>query len=142
MDGDLLTVTGVSSPTAAGGTVMLVSNSVYYAPPVGYTGYDVFELTISDGHCGGTVSGYVNVEVQPNSTPVGTFKIQTMSDGSVNLSFTGYPGQSYRIRYREDLAAPVWHDLVAKTADQFGAFEYNERPSTNPPVRFYRSVSP
>ncbi|RMF39885.1 MAG: tandem-95 repeat protein [Planctomycetota bacterium] len=65
-----LTVTGVSSPSAAGGTVTLSGTQVTYTPAADFFGNDSFTYTISDG-AGGTATGTVFIAVAPvNDAPI------------------------------------------------------------------------
>jgi hypothetical protein len=61
-DMDTLTVTSVSSPSRAGGTVILASGTVTYTPPANFMAGDIFTYTISDAH-GGSATGTVCVTV-------------------------------------------------------------------------------
>ena len=67
-DGDGLTIIGVSSNSAAGGTVSLLGNWVFYLPPPGDTNADTFSYTVSDGHCA-TAVGTVTVQTKDNTFP-------------------------------------------------------------------------
>lgn len=62
VDGDSLTITGVTSPTSHGATVIKSGTTITYYPPYGYNSPDYFNYTISDGH-GGTATGRVNIFV-------------------------------------------------------------------------------
>jgi hypothetical protein len=141
-DGDTLTFLGVSSNSAAGGTVSWNGNWVYYLPPAGYTNADAFTYTISDGYCGGTATGNVLVQVVTASGPSHNFKIYIQPDGSVLLVFAGIPGWTYRIQYADTLPPVNWTDLSTNTADAQGVYQFNDARPTDAPSRFYRSVSP
>ena len=141
-DGDSLAIIGVSSNSAAGAAVELKGNWVYYRPPAGFTNTDTLTYSVSDGHCGGIAVGTVTVQIQTNNAPSANFTIQDLGDGSFKLKFAGIPGWTYRIQYAEDLTNPNWQDLATPTADEFGAYEYTDRPPVNTPSRFYRSVWP
>ena len=76
-NGDTLTITAVTSPTANGGTAVLNNNGtpadptddfIDYTPPAGFAGSDTFTYTIDDGD-GGTDSATVTVTVN-NAAPV------------------------------------------------------------------------
>ena len=141
-DGDQLTFLGVSSNSAAGGTVSWSGNWVYYLPPAGYTNSDAFTYSISDGYCGGLSTGYVLVQIMTPEGPSHNFVIHYLPDGSVQLIFAGIPGWTYRIQYTDTLPPINWVDLATNTADATGVFQYIDRSPTNGPTRFYRSVSP
>ena len=67
VDGDALTVTGVTQSTH--GEVMLnTDGTVRYTPASNFNGSDSFTYTVSDGH-GGTATATVNVTVTPVNDP-------------------------------------------------------------------------
>ena len=79
-DGDPLTITHVADKAitaggpavtlASGATVQLtVAGAFIYTPPVGYSGYEDFTYTISDG-TGTTAVGFVHVDIGANAAPV------------------------------------------------------------------------
>ncbi|CAN7205389.1 cadherin-like domain-containing protein [Rhizobium sp. LjRoot258] len=71
VDGDTLSIIGVSGTSAHGGTVTLSNNgTITYNPAANYNGKDTFTYTVSDSH-GGTATATVTVNVTPvNDTPV------------------------------------------------------------------------
>jgi hypothetical protein len=141
LDGDTPTFVGVSSNSAAGGTVYRSGNWVYYVPPTGYTNSDAFTYTVTDGLCGGVVTGNVLVQIMTPTGPSHNFVIYPQPDGSMRLVFAGIPGWTYRIQYSDSLSGPNWIDLATRTANPLGVYEYIDNP-TNAPMRFYRSVYP
>ncbi len=70
IDGDTLTVTGVTSPTH-GTAAIKNGTTVVYTPTVNYTDSDAFTYTISDGH-GGTATAQVILTITSsgNTPPV------------------------------------------------------------------------
>ena len=140
-DGDALMIVGVSSNSAASGTVSLDGNWVFYLPPPGYTNSDTFSYTVSDGHCA-TAVGTVTVQTKDNTTPGPIAFIENSGDGSFRVTCDGAPGLAYKFQYAEDLSNPVWEDVTTVTADAFGTCEYIDRPPTNVPTRFYRATLP
>jgi hypothetical protein len=141
-DGDSLTVAGVSSNSAAGGTVVVSGNYVFYMPPPGFTNTDTFTCTVSDGNCGGTATGMVTVQVKADNLPSSKGTLEKAGDGSLRLSFDGLPGCTYRIQYAESLSPPLWQDSATQTANAYGVWGYTEWSATNAPTRYYRSVWP
>ena len=140
-DGNYLTVIGVSPSSAAGGTVGLTNNWVYYAPPGGSTNGDNFTYIVSDGHCG-TDIGTVTVQTKADNPQPLTFAIANPGDGSSQLTFDGIPGYTYRIEYADDLSNPDWQTITTQTADGFGVCQFVDGSLTNTPSRFYRAVWP
>ena len=63
LDGDSLTVTGVSA-AAHGSAVANADGTIAYTPAANYTGADSFSYTIGDGH-GGSATATVSVTVSP-----------------------------------------------------------------------------
>ncbi|PYR69576.1 MAG: hypothetical protein DMF88_05630, partial [Acidobacteria bacterium] len=61
VDGDTLTVSGVSTP-AHGSTLANADGTITYTPTANYNGTDTFSYTIADGH-GGSATGTVSVSV-------------------------------------------------------------------------------
>ncbi|HTB82843.1 MAG TPA: FG-GAP-like repeat-containing protein, partial [Candidatus Sulfotelmatobacter sp.] len=141
-DGDPITFVGISSNSAAGGTVTWGGNYVFYLPPAGYTNSDAFNYYISDGFCGGVSTGYVLLQVMTANGPSYNFKVASQVDGSVKLTFAGVPGWTYRIQYATALSPANWTDLSTNTADGSGMYQYIDHQATNSPTRYYRSVSP
>jgi subtilase family serine protease len=140
-DGDSLTIIGVSPNSAAGGTVGLTNNWVYYAPPGGSANGDTFTYIVSDGHCGTDV-GTVTVQIKADNPQPLTFAIANPGDGFIRLTFDGIPGYTYWIEYTDDLSNPDWQTLNTETADGFGVCQFVDGSLTNAPARFYRAVWP
>ncbi len=141
-DGDPVSFVGVSSSSAAGGTVGLTNGVISYLPPPGYTNADAFSYTLNDGHCGGTAVGTVLVQVRTDLNSASQITTVQMPDGSLQVNFNGIPGYAYRVQSTTSLSAPAWQDVATLTADTFGNYTYVDHPATNGPARFYRSVWP
>ena len=138
---DSLTIIGVSPNSAAGGTVGLSNNWVFYAPPGGATNGDTFTYTVSDGHCGSDV-GTVTVQIKADNPRPLNFAIANPGESSVRLTFDGIPGYNYRLEYTDSLSNPNWQTLGTQTADSLGVCQLADGSLTNAPVRFYRAVWP
>ena len=141
-DGDPVSFVGISTSSAAGGTVGLTNGVISYLPPPGYTNSDAFSYTLSDGHCGGTAVGTVLVQVRTDLNSASQITTVRMPDGSLQVNFNGIPGYAYRVQSTASLSAPAWQDVATLTADAFGNYTYVDHPATNGPARFYRSVWP
>ncbi|HLP76026.1 MAG TPA: Ig-like domain-containing protein, partial [Candidatus Paceibacterota bacterium] len=145
-DGDALKVISVSSPSAQGGSVSLVTNAVTYTPAAGFTGNDLFSYTVSDNR-GGSAVGTVAVTVGHG----GTVSLNVVF-GPINLGgnflvqFAGIPGLTYTVEVAPGLSGP-WTkaaNLTAPTTNTglgIGVFQFLEPIGTNS-TRFYRTVYP
>ena len=67
-DGDRLSVYAVGTPQHGTAAVSL-GQAIVYKAAAGYAGPDTFTYTLKDGRSFGTVTGTVNVTVQPNTDP-------------------------------------------------------------------------
>ena len=76
IDGDTLTVTSTTQPTAAQGTVTIVGGKPVFTPTAGFVGDATFDYTISDGN-GGESTATVTITVEE---PV-VVAIDTDNDG-------------------------------------------------------------
>ena len=85
VDGDSLTITGVSDP-AHGTAVINPDGTIKYTPDANYNGTDSFTYTVSDGQ-GGTDTATVTVSVNPvNDAPVAVDdSASTNEDSSINI---------------------------------------------------------
>lgn len=96
--GQTLTVTGVSSPSSAGGTVLLSAGNVTYTPPPNFFGLDSFSYTICDnGSPSLCATGTVNVTVTAvNDPPVANNDAATVVENSganvINVLANDSPG--------------------------------------------------
>jgi YD repeat-containing protein len=82
-DGDVLTITGTSTP--AHGTATIVGgNVVQYVPPVSYDGADSFTYTVSDGH-GGTATGAATLTIANANPLAGPDNVSTAHNAPVTF---------------------------------------------------------
>jgi hypothetical protein len=146
VDGDTLTLTGVSATSAAGGTVTLGAGVVTYTPAAGYAGSDSFTYAISDAR-GGIASGTVTATVRTGGgvTPNIVYAVVEGSDFVVR--FAGIPGYTYTIEFTDTLSPANWQKKVNATAPTIagsfgvGVFEFRENTS-GATSRYYRTVWP
>jgi hypothetical protein len=142
-DDDGLEVIGVSSNSAAGGSVQLLGHWIYYTPPDPAPATDTFTYTVADGHCAGiTEGGLVTVSIKPDDPLPTNFGIEGGSGNPIQLTFDGVPGMAYHILYCEDLTRPVWLPLASATADHLGVVRVTDLVSSNTPARYYRAIWP
>jgi choice-of-anchor C domain-containing protein len=146
IDGDSLTVTAISSNSAAGGKVTLVSGQVTYSPPTNFVGNDSFTYTLSDGQ-GGIATGNVMATVGSGGTVALNIVFgPVMIGGNFIVSFAGVPGLTYTIEAASSLSGP-WTKVAnvnAPVTDQgegIGVFSFSE-PVDGHATRFYRTVYP
>ncbi|MES2709265.1 MAG: cadherin-like domain-containing protein [Verrucomicrobiota bacterium] len=139
IDGGTVSFTGVTSPTANGGSVTTDTKTVFYTPAAGYKGADSFTYTISDGQ-GGTATGTVSIGlVTDNTEGMNIAKLEPQPDGSMKVGLVGIPGRTYQIQSSENLT--TWANRGNVTADARGVFSFTD-PAPLPPTRYYRSVQP
>lgn len=140
-DGDEVSLIGVSSPTTNGGVVIVSSTFIYYTPPATNGNVtDSFTYTVSDEFYA-TADGMVVLTV-PESPPTGQVISIEPTNGIVQITFSGIPGQLYLIQRATNMIEPVyWVTLTNIVADPYGRFGYTD---TAPPpgAAFYRAVAP
>ena len=143
-DGNTLTVSGVSSPTANGATVTTDGINVTYTALSAFTGTDTFTYTVSDGRGGSSAPATVTVDVTSGGgTPPNVVSPPTYDSGSgtFRVTFAGIPNYTYTIQTATDPSGP-WSFLKTATAGANGLFEVADAQSPPPPARYYRTVYP
>ncbi len=134
LDGDTMTLAGVSSPSTNGVVVAYDSADIYYTNANNVT--DRFGYTISDGQ-GGTNNGTVTVLVAQQ-----TVSSVAVNNGSVTLDFTGIPGSTYWVMAATNLVPPInWTPLSTNVVGTNGLWEFTDTQATNFIYRFYRTQS-
>ncbi|HRI16258.1 MAG TPA: Ig-like domain-containing protein [Verrucomicrobiota bacterium] len=117
-DGDPVTVTGVAAATPQGGTARFIGDTLYYHPPVDFTGKDTVTYNLNDPS-GGGATGTLTVVV-------GTVKCVTIvkTPTECQLGFRGVPGAGYEVRRATQLNPSNWAaispSLSAATDGTFG----------------------
>ena len=81
-DGDTITVSSVQ-PVSTHGTVVIVGGQPKYTPNAGFTGFDIFEYTISDGR-GGTATAITSIY---SGTHLAELKPPVLRRGGGSLEF-------------------------------------------------------
>ncbi len=139
-DGDLISLVGLSSASAHGGTVSASPGWVSYQPPAGWTNTDSFTYQATDGWST-PVTGTVVVNLTADGQPARNLAIVSLGNGAIGLGGQGVPGGTYVIQYAAGTpSATNWLTLGTVTADASGTFLVVE-PGTSG-VRFYRAICP
>ncbi len=134
-DGGVLSVTGVTTPSASGGGVSLAGSLVNYQPPTNYFGADGFNYFLSDGQ-GGQSTGAVSLTiVRPTITAW-----QMSSNGAFRLEFSGIPNTAYTLQTSSNLLN--WPSLSTNATGSNGLLSVDDVTATNAPQRYYRFVWP
>jgi hypothetical protein len=136
-DSDALSITSVSTPSTAGGTVSLGAGEVSYTPAGGYSGSDAFTYVVNDGR-GGTAIGTVTVTVRDSdSISANTARIAPSAGGFL-IRFVGIPGVNYQLQWADGVSGP-WNNLGSvTTATTLGIIEVEDTTAPQPNTRFYR----
>jgi hypothetical protein len=133
VDGDALTVTGVSS--AANGTVSTDGTKVTYTASSGAS--DSFTYTVSDGF-GGMNTGTISVTINSNVANYNQVSAANGGSGTNVLSFLGNPGYKYALDLATNLVSPInWQPQATNMAAIDGTLTFtnlNVLPQT-----FYRT---
>lgn len=127
-DGHPLSVVSVTSPSSAGGTVVLtLTNTILYtAPATGTT--DSFSYTLSDNR-GGLATATVNITLVSGEgfNQVG---IETLGNGDAKLTYRGIPNERYALDLSHYLTNPVpWTPVITNQADGAGLLLFTNTPS-------------
>ena len=131
-DGDLLMILDVSTTGSAGGTVNYTNNTIAYTPPPGFTGTEVFDYTLGDGH-GAAATGLVTIHVWP---PVQATAISKLGE-SIAIIFSGLPLHNYQIQCSTNLY--VWSTLTNRSADDAGNIHFLDSSAAHEPQKFFRA---
>jgi hypothetical protein len=138
-DGDPISITSFASPTANGGSVVRVGNSITYAPPAGFTGNDTFTYLLRDNR-GGSNTATVAVFVYSGALPSQNRVLLTPVAGGLKVRFAGIPGGTYLVQRATTLGPEaVWTTLQTLNAPTHGIMEYVD--TANLPSAFYRTIS-
>jgi hypothetical protein len=136
--GGALSIIGVTSPSAANGTVVLNGQFITYTPAAGFFGSDSFTYTLSDTRC--TAQGTVYVTVTSSNAPsLNKISITLTVTGRVAV-FAGVPGVTYVVQWEDTVSGP-WTDFADGTivAGSTGLIQYTDSTSPVPTARFYRT---
>jgi pectin methylesterase-like acyl-CoA thioesterase len=135
-DGDAVTLSSVTSPSANGTNVTSDGTFIYYNGPV--TAEDHFTYTVTDGTL--TANGTVYLEAVAGTAP-------SISNPAVNgsghptFSGSGIPGYTYGVERATSLSGP-WVNAGTVTAGANGSWSFTDASQTNPGTIFYRLYYP
>ena len=142
-DGDALRVATAGPASAAGGTVVLETDSILYTPPNDFSGMDSFPVVITDA-AGASASNsvFVTVGQAPGAGGVGANPptLTSLPGGRMGIAFHGIPGRSYRVQRSVD-GLDHWITLATPVADASGRVSFTD-DSPPPDNAFYRLALP
>ena len=140
-EGDLLSVYGVDTNSAAGGTITISGQNITYTPPAGLVTTDQFNYAITDSN-GDIAIATVTMAIAPPvaTQPINTVSLTQQSDGKLLLRFRQTPGgNEYIIEFIDDLNKTTWQTLVNVHAGADGIVELLVDPAANKQT-FYRAL--
>ena len=121
-DGDPLTISAVSSPTANGAIVTTDGSSLTYSN--GNVGADSFTYTVSDGR-GGTATATVSVSVADSGGASLNIVSSSHVGNTMTVTFAGIPGYTYVVETTTDsLPTQSWWPISTNTADTNGLWQF------------------
>lgn len=141
-DGDTVTITGVSSPSAQNGTVSRNGGIITYTPATAFSGNDSFTVSVNDGFGAVNVTIQVTVAADPLFTSsTNAPRITDLGGGAKRIAFNGIPGRTYAIQRSTTLDPGSWTQIAAVTAASDSSVSY-EDPTPPQPAAFYRVAYP
>jgi hypothetical protein len=141
-DGDALAITALNSPTNAGATTAFDGNAnVVYTPASGFTGADSFTYVVSDPF-GAEATNTVNVTVNALNVSASLTNITPLSDGTMQIIASGYPGTNYWIQATTNISIPPWTTIATNAALANGLIQFTDLCAPDYMMRFYRLAVP
>jgi hypothetical protein len=139
VDGDLLSMTEVTSATPLGATLQFTNGVVSYRPPPGDANVGSLEYIIIDSQ-GGSATGLVSVAVAPD--PPGTDELNiTASPGqSIQLTLSGQPDFIYTFQFTDALRPFEWQNWLVTNASPGGEVTVTDETASGTTNRFYRTI--
>ena len=137
-DGDPISVVSVTATSTNGGSVVLGGGKVTYTRLPGFTGYDRYSYTISDGR-GGMATADVEILVLSGNLPSQNQVSLTPTANGFLIRFAGIPGYGYHVQRAASVTGP-WTTISTQPAPLHGIIEFEDM---NPPPgsAFYRTVA-
>jgi autotransporter-associated beta strand protein len=145
--------TATVTPSPTGGTVQFYDNGVTLGSAVtvsgGTSSYSANGLSagnhpITAAYSGAgfyAASSTAGASPQQVNAPPAVTGISVLSDGSLQLNFSGTAGSVYLIEAATNLTPPiVWTTLSTNTADTNGLFSFIDLTATNYNGRYYRTA--
>jgi hypothetical protein len=136
--GDTLMLT-VSPTSASNAAVTMSGGWIFYAPLAGFTNADSFTFTVTDNY-GGSATATVTVAIQVDNGQSQNLVITALGNNQFLISGSGIPGYTYRLQCSDTSGPFAWQDLVSKTADSTGKFQYTDTTASE--TRYYRTTYP
>jgi hypothetical protein len=136
--GDTLMLT-VSPTSASNAAVTMSGGWIFYAPLDGFTNADSFTFTVTDNY-GGSATATVTVAIQVDNGQSQNLVITALGNNQFLISGSGIPGYTYRLQCSDTSGPFAWQDLVSKTADSTGKFQYTDTTASE--TRYYRTTYP
>ncbi len=138
-EGHSFSVTAAGPASSLGGSVTLGATSLTYDPPLGISGTDTFQVTVTDS-LGGAATGTVTVTIRPengdgDSSTRNPVQLLMTPGGEAEIRFKGIPGRQYRIQRSIDMAD--WSDIATVNAAPNGEVHHLD-PEPPSPSAFYR----
>lgn len=140
-DQDLLILTSVAN-SAAGASVTLSGDWIFYSPSSAINVNDTFTYSVSDGH-GGSTSAVVNVNIALDDSAQSLNMLPstgTPGSGNYTVHFAGILGFTYTVQWAPAVNG-IWTTLGTATADSITG-----RGSYTDPVdhgtAYYRTIYP
>jgi hypothetical protein len=128
------------SPTSASNAAVTMSGGwIFYAPLAGFTNADSFTFTVTDNY-GGSATATVTVAIQVDNGQSQNLVITALGNNQFLISGSGIPGYTYRLQCSDTSGPFAWQDLVSKTADSTGKFQYTDTTASE--TRYYRTTYP
>jgi autotransporter-associated beta strand protein len=135
-DGDTVTLSGVTSPSANGTNVTSDGTFIYYNGPV--TAEDHFTYTVTDRTL--TASGTVYLEAVAGTAA--SIQNPTINgSGHPTFSGSGIPGYIYGVESATSLSGP-WVNAGTVTAGANGSWSFTDASQSFPTTIFYRLYYP
>jgi hypothetical protein len=138
LDGDPLTIIGLSENSANGALVDRDTTFIYYTPQTNASATDRFTYTIADSR-GGVASATVTIQFPPPPSLAGLVG----SNSFTVFCAPGVEGVTYLLQVTTSLSTPIsWETIATNVATASYIIEFVDPAATNIHARYYRTVAP